>query len=72
MQIPKEYDFGTIPIGSSTFANIMIENITSMPAKFTWEFLEEEFTIEHIIEVSINAYLKTKGNHFYNNYIWWF
>lgn len=52
LEIPEEYDFGTIPIGSSSATHIMVKNITFMVANFSWEFLEEEFTVEYLSEVS--------------------
>lgn len=52
VNISKEYDFGSIPCGSYTFTHILIQNITFMQANFTWHFLEDEFVIESLPEVS--------------------
>ncbi|KAG5865676.1 hypothetical protein JTB14_020627 [Gonioctena quinquepunctata] len=50
---PDKYDFGCIPPGSYSFAKIILQNTTFLPATFTWELLEEYLEIEELQEAEI-------------------
>lgn len=54
IEIVKEFDFGAIPLGSTKFANIMIQNITFIQANFSWEFVQDECLIETLADVSMS------------------
>ncbi|XP_074027129.1 hydrocephalus-inducing protein homolog isoform X2 [Leptinotarsa decemlineata] len=48
---PDNFDFECIPPNSYAYTNVILQNITFLPASFTWEIFEDMVEIENLPEM---------------------